>query len=56
MSPLEVVKRYIGTEVRGSVSTVQSGAGTNPGVFRSLVSKLAYMFSFAGKLQEVNCC
>lgn len=56
MSPLEVVKREIESEVKGSVSTVQSRAQTNPGVFRPLVSGLAYMFSFAGELQEVNCC
>ncbi|TNN79385.1 hypothetical protein EYF80_010409 [Liparis tanakae] len=50
MSPLEMVKREIESEVKGSVSTVQ----TNPGVFRPLVSGLAYMFSFAGELQEAQ--
>lgn len=55
VSPLEVVKRKIGSEVRDSVSTVESRALTNPGVLGPLVSRLAYMFSFAGELQEVNC-
>ena len=30
--------------------------GANPWVVSLLVSTVAYMFSFAGKLQEVNCC